>query len=82
MANRRMFSLDVVDTDKFLDMPASAQALYFNLGMRTDENGFISSLDVFKQMRYELELLEQKGYITKNEFGIYVDGVEVYDGRQ
>ena len=33
-------------------------------------------------MRYELELLEQKGYITKNEFGIYVDGVEVYDGRQ
>ena len=30
MANRRMFSLDVVDTDKFLDMPASAQALYFN----------------------------------------------------
>ena len=82
MANRRMFSLDVVDTDKFLDMPASAQALYFNLGMRTDENGFISSLGVFKQMRYELELLEQKGYITKNEFGIYVDGVELYDGRQ
>lgn len=26
MANRRMFSLDVVDTDRFLDMSASAQA--------------------------------------------------------
>ena len=31
MANRRMFSLDVVDTDRFLDMSASAQALYFHL---------------------------------------------------
>ena len=33
MANRRMFSLDVVDTDAFIDMPVTAQALYFHLGM-------------------------------------------------
>ena len=26
MANKRMFSIDVVDTDKFLDMPVSTQA--------------------------------------------------------
>lgn len=31
MANRRMFSLTVVDTDKFLDMPSTTQALYFHL---------------------------------------------------
>ncbi len=43
MANRRMFSLDVVDTDKFLDMPASSQNLYFHLGMRADDDGFVSS---------------------------------------
>ena len=43
MANRRMFSLDVVDTDRFLDMSASAQALYFHLGMRADDDGFVSS---------------------------------------
>jgi hypothetical protein len=43
MARRRMFSLDVVDTDLFLEMPASAQALYFHLGMRADDDGFVSS---------------------------------------
>lgn len=39
MARRRMFSLDVVDTDRFLDMPSSTQALYFHLGMRADDDG-------------------------------------------
>lgn len=43
MAIKRMFSLEVVDTDLFLDMPASAQALYFHLGMRADDDGFVSS---------------------------------------
>ena len=42
MANRRMFSLDVVDTDKFLDMPATSQNLYLHLGMRADDDGFVS----------------------------------------
>lgn len=37
MANRRMFSIDVVGTDKFLDLPISAQCLYFHLGMRADD---------------------------------------------
>lgn len=31
MANRRMFSLDVVDTDKFLEMPLSTPSLIFSL---------------------------------------------------
>ncbi|MDE5907772.1 MAG: hypothetical protein K2H52_03365 [Lachnospiraceae bacterium] len=43
MANRRMFSLDIVDTDNFLDMPVTTQALYFHLGMRADDDGFVSS---------------------------------------
>ena len=43
MARRRMFSLDVVDTDRFLDMPSSTQALYFHLGMRADDDGFVAS---------------------------------------
>ena len=38
-----MFSLQVVDTDKFLDMPASTQALYFHLGMHGDDDGFVAS---------------------------------------
>ena len=43
MAKRRMFSLDVVDTDRFLDMPATTQNLYFHLGMRADDDGFVGS---------------------------------------
>ena len=43
MAKKRMFSLDVVDTDAFLDLPASAQALYFHLGMHGDDDGFVGN---------------------------------------
>ena len=43
MANRRMFSSEVVCTDKFLDMPSSSQALYFQFGMKADDDGFISA---------------------------------------
>ena len=31
MAQRRMFSLKVIDTDLFLDMPISARLLYYDL---------------------------------------------------
>ena len=45
MANKRMFSVDVVETDAFLDLPPKTQALYFHLGMRADDDGFVSSPD-------------------------------------
>lgn len=43
MASKRMFSLTVADTDLFLDMPSSSQALYFHLGLRADDDGFVAS---------------------------------------
>lgn len=43
MSQRRMFSLKVVDTDAFLDMPLSTQALYFHLAMRADDDGFVAN---------------------------------------
>lgn len=43
MAKKRMFNLSVVDSDAFLDMPMSAQALYFHLNMRADDDGFIAN---------------------------------------
>lgn len=43
MASRRMFSKDVVCSDRFLDMPASAQALYFQYGLEADDDGFVSA---------------------------------------
>ena len=45
MAQRRMFSLQVVDTDKFMDMPLSARLLYYELGMRADDDGFVASVN-------------------------------------
>ena len=39
MAERRMFHRLVVESDKFLDLPIGAQALYFHLGMQADDDG-------------------------------------------
>ena len=43
MARRRMFSLDVVDTDKFACLSKDARYLYYELGVRADDDGFIGA---------------------------------------
>ena len=43
MAERRMFSKTIVDSDAFLDMPMSTQCLYFHLNMRADDDGFVNN---------------------------------------
>lgn len=43
MANKRMFSMLIIDSDAFLDMPASTQCLYFHLNMRADDDGFVGN---------------------------------------
>lgn len=43
MSNKRMFSMKIVDSDAFLDMPTSSQNLYFHLAMRADDEGFVSN---------------------------------------
>ena len=43
MGDRRMFSMQIVDSDAFLDMPLSTQALYFHLSMRADDDGFVDN---------------------------------------
>lgn len=76
MARRRMFSLDIVDTDKFLDMPSSTQALYFHLGMRADDDGFVSSpkriTKTVNCSEDDLKLLIAKKYLIPFESGIVV----------
>lgn len=76
MANRRMFSLDVVNTDLFLDMPVSAQCLYFHLGMRADDDGFMSSPKQIMRMatctQDDMKILVSKGFVIPFETGIVV----------
>ena len=76
MAAKRMFSIDVIDTDKFLDMPVTTQALYFHFGMRADDDGFVSSpkkiVKIANCTNDDLRILISKGYIIPFESGVIV----------
>ena len=71
-----MFSLKVIDSDKFLDMPISAQALYFHLGMRADDDGFIDNtrkiINMCNCSPDDLKLLVAKNLLIQFENGVYV----------
>ncbi len=76
MAERRMFSKVITDTDAFLDMPLSAQALYFHLAMHADDDGFVSSpkkiLRETKVGEDDYKLLIVKRFILTFDSGIIV----------
>ena len=76
MASKRMFSIDVIDTDKFLDMPVSTQALYFHFGMRADDDGFVSSPKKIAKIANctndDLRILISKGYVIPFDSGVIV----------
>jgi hypothetical protein len=76
MAKRRMFSMDVIDTDKFLEMPMSSQLLYFHLAMRADDDGFISSpkriLRLIGASEDDLRVLMSKQYVIPFDSGVCV----------
>lgn len=76
MANRRMFSLNVINTDIFLDMPISAQCLYFHLGMRADDDGFVSSPKQIMRMttctQGDMKILAESGFLIPFKSGIVV----------
>lgn len=76
MAERRMFAKTIIDSDAFLDMPLSAQALYFHLSMRADDDGFINNPKKIQRMigssDDDLKLLVLKRFIIPFESGIVV----------
>lgn len=71
-----MFSKKITDTDTFLDMPLSAQALYFHLNMHADDDGFVSNAKTIKRMigsnDDDLKLLLAKQFIFAFESGVVV----------
>ncbi|MFT5872792.1 MAG: hypothetical protein ACI8WT_001729 [Clostridium sp.] len=76
MAQKRMFSLKIIDTDLFLDMPASSQLLYFQLSMRADDDGFVSSpqkiIKIVNCSNDDLKILIAKSFIIPFESGVCV----------
>ncbi len=54
MAQKRMFTMKIVDSDAFLDMPMSAQCLYFHLNMRADDLGAERNTDYALEKVYNV----------------------------
>lgn len=76
MAEKRMFSKEIIDSDAFLTMPVSSQNLYFHLGMRADDDGFVNKVQsimaMCKASADDLRVLVSKKYIIPFESGIIV----------
>ena len=76
MASKRMFNLNVIDTDAFLEMPLSTQALYFHLNMRADDDGFVGSPKIICRTvgasEDDLKLLIAKRFILSFADGVIV----------
>lgn len=76
MAERRMMSKKIIDTDNFLDMPQSTQCLYFHLLLRADDDGFIQSPKSIMRITGckddDLKLLNAKGFVIGFETGVIV----------
>lgn len=76
MAERRMFAKTIIDSDAFIDMPLSTQALYFHLSMRADDDGFINNPRKIQRMigasDDDLKVLCLKRFILPFDSGVVV----------
>ena len=76
MAERRMFAKTIIDSDSFLDMPLSTQALYMHLSMRADDDGFVNNPKRIQRMigasEDDLKLLLAKSFILSFDTGVIV----------
>lgn len=76
MAERRMFAKTIIDSDAFMDMPLSSQALYFHLSMRADDDGFINNPKKIMRMigasDDDFKVLCLKRFVIPFESGIVV----------
>jgi hypothetical protein len=76
MADKRMFSKKIIDSDEFLEMPSSARLLYFDLGMRADDDGFVNSPKKIVRMTGasdgDMRCLFERKFIIPFESGVVV----------
>ena len=76
MAEKRMFTQKIIDSDAFLDMPLSTQALYFHLNMRADDDGFVNNPKRIQRTvgasEDDLKLLVAKRFLICFENGVIV----------
>lgn len=74
MAKKRMFNGDMVDADAFLDMPNGAKLLYFYLGTKGDDDGFVANPRMCTRaigcVAEDLEVLIDRGFVIPFESGV------------
>ena len=76
MAERRMISKRFINRDSFLELPLSAQALYFHLSVEADDDGFVESpkgiIRKIGATADDLQVLESAGFVLMFSSGILV----------
>lgn len=76
MAQKRMFTMKIVDSDAFLEMPLSTQCLYFHLNMRADDDGFVGNPKKIMRMigasEDDLKLLLVKRFLISFDDSVVV----------
>ena len=67
MGERRLFSTKITESDAFLDMPLSTQALYFHLCLNADDDGVVDSpkkvVRMINATADDLNLLASKRFV-------------------
>lgn len=76
MANKRMFSKDITDSDAFIEMSSAAQALYFHLNQGADDDGFNNQVQMAIMKAHastdDLKILMVKNFVIRFECGVIV----------
>ena len=76
MAERRMLSSKIICSDAFTDMPFSAQALYLQLNMEADDDGFLNNAKRIQRTILasddDLQLLLDKRFLLSLPNGVVV----------
>lgn len=70
-----MFSPEIVCSEEFLDMPPTSRDLYFQLGMRADDDGFIQPNNVMRMLgitKDDLKILLSKRFLLPFQSGVVV----------
>lgn len=76
MAKRRMISVDVLGTDKYVCLPFSSQAIYIQMILNADDDGFVDNVESLLRVlgverKYYRELVG-RGFVIEFESGVAV----------
>lgn len=71
-----MFSIEIIDSDRFMEMPVSSRELYFQLGLRGDDDGFIGNprriMRSIGAVEDDMNVLITKGFVHQFNSGVIV----------